>query len=439
MAVVFVQLLTTTKQVPKSLSASRSQKVMKTRDIPAAQATVVRPYYSTSSGPKTHPGSMVVRGMELISQLSVTNSTAGVTTFPIATNIFQTELSPTSDVLDGTRLSRIAQTFDKFLFKKMTFHFDSVTGTSSSGAIVLAYDVDPVDDTPPATVQGFQNYTSMRNSIQTNIWLTQRLPVKVDGTVPPLFTTPNSPDERFYYQGQVYAALAAPMTVPPTTTVAFGNLYLEYEVLLLDPSLEAGLTIVGAMAAPVSIPSSTASFKYNLLNDTDINSAIQQSGKYKLVDSPDTNYPGKAIQFQNAGEFLMNMTGFSSNTSGPSAPAAGYIVATDWVGGSGVTLDPVWDAGANQLFTTGSTKVGGLGAMLRVSVDPKSNIVDRWLIPAFASTSPVWEAGQSALVRYWWSLMSAPLGLNKFPSPVTPSPLLLIEQYSQRESVRGIK
>lgn len=429
-----------TKSTPKSRSASKVSKVKmpKSDQFPvmaaAAYGEVVKPHFAILPGPKTSPGSVRIRGCDLISTISATNSTVGAITLPIATTLFNAEISPLAEVLSGSRVSKFAQTYDKFVFTSMKFHYSSVCSTQTNGSVITAYDTDPVDDTPPATIHGFQQFMALRDSTQSNVWKSHSLTCRLSSPQDFFFTTPNSPDERFFYQGQVYVALASPISVPANSSIALGNLYFDYDVVFYDPSIETNTSLLATLKSGTSVPLgvslSTAVSRTNLV-DPSVISFIDTAGRF-IIDTSDT-VGGPRVLLQNAGQFLFNATGvadyFYEYDGVQSGDVRNGAAAVSLEIGPGVTISPAVTPGLsggvkNSYISDGVDHVDtGFANMTQVFVDPKSDASSRWIRPILNGVrgngwqaAIVWQA-----IAVWWSLTKSSVQLNGLGAPFTPT------------------
>ena len=134
-----------------------------------------------------------------------------------------------------------AQLYDKFRFKKLTFKYVPYQGTVVPGSIVLAYDRDISDATPPANDVGVRQYMAMMDAVAGPIWQPLSMTCPLSHPEEGLFTNavPGG-DDRLAYQGQVYVALLEP---PPAGVVLAGDLFVEYDLELFEPQLETNVSV----------------------------------------------------------------------------------------------------------------------------------------------------------------------------------------------------
>lgn len=141
----------------------------------------------------------------------------------------------------GTRLALFAQLYDKFRFKRLRFKFVPYQGTAVPGAVIMAYDRDISDPTPPANDSGVRQYMAMMDACAGPIWQPLTMDCSLSHPESGLFTNavPGG-DDRLAYQGQVYVALLEP---PAAGVVLAGDLFVEYDLELFDPQLETNVAI----------------------------------------------------------------------------------------------------------------------------------------------------------------------------------------------------
>jgi len=324
---------------------------------------------------------MRVRATDLISQVSYSNTTGAPVVLPVGTNLLDFFCSPLAEQLSSARISRFGQVFEKFCFERMEFTFTSALPTSTPGSLVMAYDPDIADDTPPATTAGLQQLLAYKDSVLFNIWESSTLSCRTSSDPQKFFyTSANSADERLYFQGQYYLSLAAPVTVPATTTMVFGNVFFSYDLHLFEPALEAGasMLIQGNQDQPLT---TNDEIILQARGSTPGATPALVAGAGKVLLDAAT---GK-LTFENAGEYLVTLLGNLNVTSG--VFGAGAEIASQWnhTKGSGITYTNVNGLSLPQTFV----EVGAVADdtfpaadLLRVLVDAKSLPSDRWLLPA---------------------------------------------------------
>jgi len=408
---------TSTSTKTKSTIKARVPSIQRTV-VPAAVGETIRPHSSFSAGPSQYPGSLIFRGMDLISPIQLTNQVGTPTTFPIATSLFNMEISPTGPILEGSRVYKIGGTFERYLFRKMRFHYQSMTSTATNGGVVLAYETDPLDGTPPANIHGFQSYTALRDSVQMNVWQHGSLDCRISAPSEALFTSPNGPDERLFFQGQVYVATASVVTVPATTTLTLGNLWFEYEVLFYDPTIEANLSLTAAVGPRPLAFTSTGWQNYNVLANQTVGTdpglsaeVLDSSGKFTI-----DGLSGK-LMIQNAGDFIANVSGLLNLASTDSAAVTDSII-TRIAAGAGVNVSSAYTSiGSNASVVAGGSSLTGFGNLFQIFVDPFSAAIDRWIQPEFVLNM----GGSSTISRTLQSLLFSLVRPPVAPKAVLPT------------------
>lgn len=136
-----------------------------------------------------------------------------------------------------SRLAQFGQLYEKFLFTKLRQRYTPAVGSGQVGSILLAYDRDISDPTPPVSSQGVRQYMSWQDTVQGNVWAPHTLEAKLESPETGFYTD-SAPggDDRLAYQGQTYVAL-----VDPCGNVAdlnIGNVSLDYELHLFVPQLQ---------------------------------------------------------------------------------------------------------------------------------------------------------------------------------------------------------
>lgn len=154
----------------------------------------------------------------------------------------------------GQPLSNIAANYRRYYFRKFTLRFVSQASTSSSNAIALAWDDDPVSDSAGYDTifeVGNRNYSSVQPIYNGQ---GQAAAVSVDltkSTDEPYYTNTGGsattdPEIRQTYQGRLIGCLGG----APTATTSYGWLMIDYEVELLD--MIVGGVSAAAFLSPLS-------------------------------------------------------------------------------------------------------------------------------------------------------------------------------------------
>lgn len=134
--------------------------------------------------------------------------------------------------LSGTRLQLWGQMYEKFLFKKLAFHVTPSAPTTSSGSYVLAYDRDPTDPTPSASLAGSKALMSYEGSCDFPIWTPGSIYCPLIQPTEGFYTGSGS-DERLFTQGQLYI-----WQLDPASSALPFTVWVEYECEFYVPQLD---------------------------------------------------------------------------------------------------------------------------------------------------------------------------------------------------------
>jgi hypothetical protein len=140
----------------------------------------------------------------------------------------------------GTRLASYAKLYEKFLFKESDFMYLPAVGAETPGQLVIAYDRDISDPTPPSTQQGVRQYLAMEDQKSGNVWTphTAKCPLRAPETG--FYTNPVvGGDDRLAYQGQVYVACVVPSGL--TAGATLGTAIIRYKCVFFIPQLQDDL------------------------------------------------------------------------------------------------------------------------------------------------------------------------------------------------------
>lgn len=232
-----------------------------------------------SVAPGPYKDSIRVRGRELLS--SVPFPASNVTGAAVS-NLYITPAEI------GGRLPKFAELYEKFLFKSLAFEFVPSTGSSTQGSLILSYDRDISDATPPANMDGARAYMSAEGAKSASVWQSNKITCPLQAPTDGFYTNEHATgDERLVYQGQLYLAVLDPITPPPSVTLnSLGSLWVEYDCLLFVPQLEvSNTTQFQATNDPATM---AGSIPYAATTDTqalDINGIIKNLSADKKVQS----------------------------------------------------------------------------------------------------------------------------------------------------------
>lgn len=140
-------------------------------------------------------------------------------------------------------LSTLALSYESYRFEKLKYIFESSVATSTDGAFIMAFDYD-ASDSAPTTKQDFMNY---EGAVKGPIWsatLEMILDAKrLNKLGPSRYTRggvrPNT-DIKTYDCGKLFYALIN----SPTTSFYYGDLFVEYTVILQTPQLHSSVSLI---------------------------------------------------------------------------------------------------------------------------------------------------------------------------------------------------
>lgn len=192
---------------------------------PRAQSSIMRNQFRVTEGSKR--GSLRCRGQDWLGRVPVpAGAVPGQTLLEVYLNPLE---------LTGTRLSLFAQMYDKYRFLETDFEFVPCASTTARGSLILAYDRDISDATPPASDLGIRQFMAMQDAVAGPIWGPLVCKCPLSHPEEGLFTNPVAGgDDRLSYQGQFYVAL---MEVPAEPN-SVGDVYIHYDIEFYDPQLD---------------------------------------------------------------------------------------------------------------------------------------------------------------------------------------------------------
>ena len=204
---------------------------------PAAVAIETATKFSPVVASKRFKDGVVVEGSDHLEYVVVPN------TNNVGDVLNEVYINPSE--LGGTRLEKFSALYEKFLFEKLEFEYLPAVGSDKRGAIVLAYDRDISDPTPPPSEQGVRDFTSFEDAKDGNIWTPHRIRCPLLAPDAGYYTNPVAGgDDRLAYQGQVYVA-----TTVPIEQGTIGRLRVHYKCHFFVPQLaNANLVAAGSSA-----------------------------------------------------------------------------------------------------------------------------------------------------------------------------------------------
>lgn len=171
-------------------------------------------------------------------------------------------INPLTALFKSTRVQAFGRLYEKYCFRSIKFHFESALASSTNGQVILAYDRDVADPTPPASDAGIHSYLGMAGSKTTAIWRPETIVCPLTDTQTFYYTNYTGVgDLRLTHQGQFY--MAAMTNVPVST--AIGSLWIEYDLELYDPQIEDDFQETAASQAGNTVLNNTVKTAWNNL------------------------------------------------------------------------------------------------------------------------------------------------------------------------------
>lgn len=283
------------QNLSKSLSMTPGARGKAPIAIPAATGAVMRSKFNVTAG--SFSNSIRIIGQDYLFAVP-TNSLDNVG--KVVSNF---DVSP---IIQGTRLLQFAQLYDKYVFRKLIFHYVPAVGTTNSGSLIMAFDKDCMDVTPSAAVS-INTLTSYEGAVTFPIW--QSATMSCSLTDHQKFYYCNEvvgSDPRLVYQGQLYIAEATPTLY----TGIVGSIWMEYEIELFDPQLESSAvqSDYANSVTAVTIPAGSQSALTRLA----LSGSATETGPINLTPDSSGNYsfhvpPGIY-------QFIQDLSGISANT-----------------------------------------------------------------------------------------------------------------------------
>lgn len=203
-------------------SGVRGEKVTR---APAAMAIETATKFAPVTASRKFKDGVVVEGSDHLEYVVVPASNG------VGDVLNEVYINPSE--LGGTRLEKYAALYEKYLFELLEFEYLPAVGSDKQGAIVLVYDRDISDPTPPPTEQGVREFTSFEGAKDGNIWTPHRIRCPLLAPDAGYFTNPVvGGDDRLAYQGQVYVA-----TTVPIAQGTIGRLRIHYRCHFFVPQL----------------------------------------------------------------------------------------------------------------------------------------------------------------------------------------------------------
>lgn len=224
--------------------------------VPAATGGINKTAFSVLSSNRGN-GAVCIRGKDYLGLITI--PVAG--TSPAGTTVFNMPISPSAPQLQSSRLSRFSQMYDKFFFKRLKFHFTAQTPTTTQGSIIVAYDHDAADATPPVSESGIQALMSFQDSVTAPAWASVDLDCHVRNDAQDwYYTNFVDEEERIAFQGQLYVTVLTGYSVG-----SFLSAWVEYEVDFWDPQLDPSSNTETKSFLAGAVVSNTANAAFNPL------------------------------------------------------------------------------------------------------------------------------------------------------------------------------
>lgn len=205
---------------------------------PAAVGRRMQSEWSVSNGSRR--GSIRVKGQDWLGRIVASASEVPGYVY------LEIYINPLT--ITGSRLSLFAQLYDKFRFGLLKFHFVPSGSTQTRGSVILAYDRDISDATPPLGDGGIRQFLAMMDAVNSPIWAPCTAVCPLSHPEEGLWCNPVvGGDERLAFQGQLYVACMEPSSL--TAGQAIGDLFMEYDVEFFDPQLDTTIPIAKSLAS----------------------------------------------------------------------------------------------------------------------------------------------------------------------------------------------
>jgi len=215
------------------------------QSAPAALGAEMRTFMEFIPSPyrRKYRDAIRIRGREWIGPVIVpANAVAGQT--------LRNDFVAPQEFTDS-RLAQFGQLYEKFLFQRLRWEYTPSVGSTQAGSVLLAYDRDISDPTPPPTTQGIRQFMSWEDTVEGNVWGPHACDAKLEQPETGFFTDASTGgDDRLAFQGQSYVALVDPCN--NAAPLLIGNLSVVYEVDLFVPQLQT--PIVSAQVITATAP-----------------------------------------------------------------------------------------------------------------------------------------------------------------------------------------
>lgn len=155
-----------------------------------------------------------------------------------------------------SRIMQFGQMYEKFLFEVLDVDYSPQQPSTQKGSLVLAYDRDVSDATPPSSTAGLRQYLAFEDSVYGNVWVPKRLRARLQAPETGFYTNPApGGDDRLAYQGQVYVACMEPSGLAAGTVL--GDIVLRYRIHFFVPQLDLQLPTLSGNNNGTVVPTLT--------------------------------------------------------------------------------------------------------------------------------------------------------------------------------------
>jgi hypothetical protein len=199
----------------------------KRKDFSRIEAPISMGFQSEFSQPDiTNRGqNVIIRHREYIGDLQSTSDFTVIGSFPMNPGFENT----------FPWLSLIAQRFEKYRFRKLSFSYETDSPTIASGSIMLVPDFDANDPAPFTKAQAL----SFKSSVRTQVWERVGVSIKAEDlkALPQYYVrsgvVPGSTDIKTYDVGNMFVCSSG-----NSGTAYGGELWVEYDVELIAPTTQ---------------------------------------------------------------------------------------------------------------------------------------------------------------------------------------------------------
>lgn len=226
------------------------------------------------------------------------------------------DFNPLDTITFGTRLTNEANNWEYFRFKQLKIMWVTTQNSSTSGQVVLAYDYDPVNPTPPGNIEGYRYFTQLENSMAGSVWECFELQVKVIGRdkypVEKFFTDLNRiADIRQAVQGQLYVVHGS--NLPASTKL--GQVWIEGYVEFSERVYRPAAQPAGIQGTGITLPIAGAGSQ----NAVSLPNGIYTAGNGSVSQVQTANDGGGAAILLAPGTYLSDMSVFLAPSTSNSA------------------------------------------------------------------------------------------------------------------------